>query len=314
MDFQTPLKTARIGRRKRLKKLGTVKINFVEATPVVWQGRLLRFEWVRNKFWSGAGGVEREYGCYHFVDAKTETSLGEFAKDHAFGCAYAEDGRMYVHGVRGGGGGTVLDCFTSTDLSHWESTVALTFPENIKVFNTSVCKGDGRYIMAIEIRGDHPAAGRSFTCVFAESTDLIHWSMLDMMTHSYSRDRYTACPCIRYVNGFYYMIYLEAGPCHRWLPYIVRSRDLKEFELGVTNPVMWPDDDDKQVIYPERFTREELDYIEHAVDCNNSDFDLCYHDGKTHIVYSWGNQFGKEFLALAEYDGTVEEFLTSFFE
>ena len=36
--------------------------------------------------------------------------------------------------------------------------------------------------------------------------------------------------------------------------------------------------------------------------------------GKTLITYSWGNQYGKEFLALAEYDGSSEEFLKSFFE
>ena len=98
------------------------------------------------------------------------------------------------------------------------------------------------------------------------------------------------------------------------MPYIVRSRDLKEYELGITNPIMWPDDDDKKVICPERFSEEQLDYIEHAVDCNNSDIDLCYYNGKTLITYSWGNQYGKEFLALAEYAGSVEEFLQSFFE
>jgi hypothetical protein len=150
--------------------------------------------------------------------------------------------------------------------------------------------------------------------VFAESADLISWTMLDMMQYSYSRRRYTACPCIRYVDGFYYMIYLEGAPCHRWLPYIVRSRDLKEFELGLTNPIMWPDDDDKKVICPERFTEEELSYIENAVNCNNSDFDMCDYNGKTLITYSWGNQYGKEFLALAEYNGSSEEFLKSFFE
>ena len=313
-EYRAVLKTARIGQRKSLKKLGTVKINTVEATPVVWQDKLLRFEWVRNMQWGSAGGVEREVGCYHFVDTATEASLGEFAEDHSFGCCYAEDGKMYVHGVRGSGGGTVIDTFVSSDLVHWESSEALTFPEDIKLYNTSVCKGDGRYIMAIEIGGENPAVGRGFTCVFAESTDLVNWSLLDMMEYSYTRDRYSACPCIRYVDGFYYMIYLEGAPCHRWIPYIVRSRDLREFELGVINPVMWPDDGDKQVICPERFSAEELDYIEHAVDCNNSDFDLCYYEGKTRIVYSWGNQYGKEFLALAEYDGTVEEFLKSFFE
>ena len=96
------------------------------------------------------------------------------------------------------------------------------------------------------------------------------------------------------------MIYLESAPCHRWIPYIVRSKDLREFELGLVNPVMMFDNDDKKVIHPERFTAEELDKIEHSVNCNNSDFDMCYYNGKTVIVYSWGNQYGKEFLALAE--------------
>ena len=313
-DHHTPIKQARMPRRKRLKKLGTVKINSVESTPVVWQDKLLRFEWVRTDVWGGPGGIQRTVGCYHFVDMATEASLGEFAQDHSFGCCYAEDGKMYVHGVRGGGGGTVLDTFVSADLEHWESSVALTFPGDVKLFNTSVCKGDGRYVMAIEIGGKNAAVGRPFTCVFAESSDLIHWTLLDMMEYSYSRDRYTACPCIRYVDGYYYMIYLESAPCHRWIPYIVRTKDLKEFELGLTNPVMWPDDGDKQVIRPERFSEAELDYIEHAVDCNNSDFDLCDYKGKTVITYSWGNQYGKEFLALAEYDGPSADFLQSFFE
>jgi len=314
LDYRTNLQQAKIGQRKRLKKLGTVKINTVESTPVVWNGKLLRFEWVRSEQWGKPGGINRETGHYHFVDMSTETSLTPFAEDHSFGCCYAENGNMYVHGVRGNGGGTVIDCFVSSDLKHWKSTAALTFPDDIKLYNTSVCKGDGRYIMAIEIGGTNTAVGRAFTCVFAESHDLIHWSMLDMMEYSYSRERYTACPCIRYVDGFYYMIYLEGAPCHRWIPYIVRSRDLKNFELGVTNPIMWPDDADKNVICPERFTAEELDYVEHAVDCNNSDFDLCDYNGKTVITYSWGNQYGKEFLALAEYDGSSEEFLKSFFE
>ena len=313
-NYQIALKQARVGQRKRLQKLGTIKINAVESTPVVWNGKLLRFEWVRTNQWGGPGGIEREEGHYTFIDMDTEEALDAFAKDHSFGCCYTENGTMYVHGVRGGGGGNVLDCFVSSDLKSWDSSVALTFPEDIKLYNTSVCKGDGKYIMAIEIGGKHPAVGRPFTCVFAESTDLVHWSMLDMMEYSYSRERYTACPCIRYVDGFYYMIYLESAPCHRWIPYIVRSRNLKDFELGITNPIMWPDDSDKRVIRPERFTEEELDYIEHAVNCNNSDFDLCDYNGKTLITYSWGNQYGKEFLALAEYDGSNEEFLKSFFE
>jgi hypothetical protein len=245
---------------------------------------------------------------------ETETPLCEFAEDHSFGCCYTENDEMYVIGVRGEGGGNILDRFVSSDLVNWECKTALVFLKDICLYNTSICQADGEYIMAIEIGGTHEAVGRPFTCVFARSYDRISWSLLDMMEYSYSRDRYTACPCIRYIDGFYYMIYLESAPHHRWLPYIVRSRDLKTFELGLTNPILWPDDEDKQVICPERFTKQELDYIENAVNCNNSDFDLCDYKGKTLITYSWGNQYGKEFLALAEYEGSSKEFLESFFE
>lgn len=312
-DFERALQTEKIPARKRMKKLGTIKINVVESTPVVWEDKLLRFEWVRCSRWGGDGGVNREVGCYHFVDMETEEPLYEFAHDHAFGCCYAENGKMYVYGVRGSGGGQVLDCFVSENLKDWECREILTFPSDINVYNTSACKGDGKYMLAIEIGGANPAVGVQFTCVFAESTDLLNWKMLDMMEYSYSRDRYTACPCLRYVDGLYYMIYLESAPCHRWIPYIVRTRDFKDYELGLTNPVMWPEDDDKIVIHPERFTAEELDYINNAINCNDSDFDLCDYNGKTVITYSWGNQFGKEFLALAEYDGPSDEFLKSFF-
>ena len=312
-DYNAPLMKARMPIRKRLKKLGTIKINTVETTPVVWNDKLLRFEWVRTNKWGLEGGVIREVGCYHFVDMETETPLYEFADDHSFGCCIAENGKMYVHGVRGGGGGNVLDTFVSSDLKNWESSVALTFPEDINLYNTSVCKGDGKYVMAIEIGGENPAVGVPFTCVFAESYDLVNWTLLDMMEYSYSRDRYTACPCIRYFDGYYYMIYLETFPGYNCAPYIVRSKDLSEWELAPLNPVMFYDANDRIVEHPENFSEEELEEIRCALDTNNSDVDLCEYQGKTVILYSWGNQLGKEFLGLAEYDGSMREFFESFY-
>lgn len=312
-DFKIALKTAKVQQKKHMRKLGTVAIGVVESTPVVWNDRLYRFEWVRNHDWGKVDGVTRDVGCYHFVDMETEESTPDFALDHSFGCCYAENGKMYVYGVRGGGGGQVLDTFVSTDLINWEMTECLTFPEDVSLYNTSVCKGPDRYIMAIEVGGSNPMVGVPFTCVFAESQDLINWTLLPTDECSYSRDRYTACPTIRYYDGNYYMIYLEGAPCHRWIPYIVRTPDLKEFELGAVNPIMFFGDEDKKVLKPEKFNSEQLDYIENAVNCNNSDVDLCNWQGKTVIMYSWGNQFGKEFLGIAEYDGSEEEFLKSFF-
>lgn len=82
---------------------------------------------------------------------------------------------------------------------------------------------------------------------------------------------------------------------------------LMDCDVGKINPFITPDDDDKKLIYPERLTEEEKEYIANAFDCNNSDIDFCDYKGKTIIMYSWGNQHGKEFLAMAEYDGSLQE-------
>jgi len=312
-DFRSNLRNGKIPTRKTLRKIGTIKISVVETTPIVWKDKLLRFEWSRTSEWCKDGRGDRKIGCYRLINMENETTVCEFAQDHAFGCCYTDGEKVFAHGVRGGGGGNIIDTFVSSDLENWEESTALVLPENIKIFNTSVCRAYNKYIMAIEIGGNAPEVGVGFTCVFAESNDLINWSMMDMMEYSYSRDRYTACPCIRYYDGYYYIICLERLPFHRWVPYIARSRDLHDYELGDINPLMWFDNEDKNVIHPERFTADELSYIETAINCNVSDIDMCCYNGKTLITYSWGNQLGKEFLAIAEYDGTEEEFRKSFF-
>ncbi len=319
LDVEAKLRVAKIPPRKTMKKLGTVKINIVEATPVVWEDRLLRFEWLRPDSWGLAGQLATgvtlsKNGNYHFVDAFSEEEVGaQFAEGYGFGCCYSENGKMYAFGPDKAGGHNV-NTFVSDDLVNWELFEGIKLPEEIHVYNTSVCKAENKYIMAIEIGGEHEAVGFPFTCVFAESEDLTSWKMLDLMDYSYSRDYYSACPCIRYYGGYFYMVYLESVHHGRWFPYIVRTQDLKTWEVGVTNPVMFPTDDDKIFYDESRFNDFEKEYILNAVNCNNSDFDLCEYKGKTYIIYSWGNQLGKEFLAMAEYDGSEEEFLTSFFE
>lgn len=304
------LRVAKTPIRKTLKKKGTLSLTEVESTPVVWHGELYRFEWCRNDVWGGKG---RKEGCYHFVNVETGEETPEFAFDHAFGCCYEENGIMWVHGVRGEGGGQIMDTFWSDDLIHWNTQEAFRVPDDVELYNTSVCKGPDGYVMAFEINGTSPWVGKAYTCLFATSPNLVDWEILNPEEYTYDPERYTACPALRYTDGYYYIICLERMPGHRWVPYIARSKDLKLFEFGLYNPVMWFDDDDKIVQHPETFTPEELETIANAVNCNNSDIDLCDYNGKTVIYYSWGNQLGTNFLAEAEYDGTVEEFLKSFF-
>lgn len=312
MDFNKVLRTANLPPRKPITKLGTVKIGVVETTPVVWQGELVFFEWIRNHGWGRVDGVTQEVGFYQFSRWDTrEPICPPFALNHCFGCCYEENGVMTVVGVEGEGGGQVLNRFTSTDLIHWEKENVYTFTKDYQLYNTSLCKGPEGYIIALEVL--NPAVGRAFTTVYFRSQDQKKWELLPVEEYVYRKDRYSACPSIRYYDGYYYIIYLESAPFHRWLPYIVRSRDLKEYDPGVTNPIFFPSDEDKKLYPGAVFTPEQTHYIENAVNCNNSDVDLCEFEGKTYITYSWGNQYGKEFLAFASYDGTEREFLASFF-
>ena len=325
LSYSDKITNAEMPVTKKLQKLGTVKISAVETTPVVWQGHFLRFEWMRSSAWDSFH-KQRDVGFYRFYDMETEEPVGaDFAFDRLFGCCYAENGVMYAHGVRGrkidhdikSNAETttnVIDVFWSSDLMNWESKTALVLPEYLRVFNTSVCKGkDGKYVMAIEIAGPHEIVGPHYKCVFAVSDDLLSWELLPIEDHLFRKDRYTACPAIRYFDGFYYVVYLESLPYSRYVPYIVRSADLINWEVSVKNPFMFYDDGDKAVIHPERFTEDELNFINNSVNCNNSDVDFCEFEGKTYILYSWGNQHGKEFLGLATYDGGLEEFLESYF-
>ena len=245
---------------------------------------------------------------------ETEEEVGSpFAYAHAFGCAYEENGTVYCHGVRGNAGATrFLDVFRSDDLIHWEMQTALMLPEELRIFNTSVCRGACGYVMAVEVDGPSEVIGKPYTILFAQSKDLMHWELIPDAV-PYLTERYTACPSIRYADGYYYMVYLERLPFARWIPYIVRTRDFRQFEPGLINPFLTMSPEDKLLFRPEAWSDEARHRVEQAVNCNNSDVDFCEFQKKTVILYSWGNQHGTEYLARAEYDGPLNEFLASFF-
>lgn len=298
---------------KTLVKKGTLSIHTVESTPIVWKKELYCFEWVRPINGSGIGH-------YRFINRKTHEITPAFAFDHTFGSPYAENGTMYVVGVKSERGkaseGTSdeLTMYWSKDLKNWQEKVALKL-KGWEFYNTSICKGaNGKYIMAIEIGAPKEIAGNIFTIVFAQSDNLLDWELLDPYKHVYTKERYSACPVIRYEGGYYYMIYLEAMPLNRYVPYIIRSNDLLSWECGFRNPVMFYDDKEDKKIHPDaHFSSEQIDWINNSLDINNSDVDLCEYQGKTVIMYSWGNQLGREFLAEAEFDGSMQEFFESFF-
>ena len=313
-DFCKDLKEKVMPPKKTMVKKGTLEIDMVETTPLVWKGRLMRCEWARSGAWFNKDGPD----YLRFIDWETEEVTPAFGFGHAFVSAHIEGDTAYVFAVDNSGGiaaRTKIDVFWSKDLINWESKVALETKDGVTMFNNSVCKGPDGYYMAIELGGPKEIIGVGFTIVFAKSQDLINWEFIEWGSHIYTRERYSACPVLRYCDADqkFYMIYLEGLPCHRWQPYIVRTADFVQYELGVKNPVFFSDEDDKIIARPEKFTPEQIEFILNTPNCNNSDLDMCEFNGKTIIMYSWGIQLGKEFLAYGEYDGTVNEFLMSFF-
>jgi hypothetical protein len=292
-------------KRPTIKKLGALDLLMVETTPVVFKERLYRFEYVRDNYPANRTGAS--YFRFIAVDACKATPA--FAKGQHLGCAFVDGDTVYAFGVDKWGGSKV-SVFWSKDMEKWEERLALHLP-GWELFNTSVCKAGGRYVMAVEVGAPKEVVGVPFTIFFAESKDLLAWKLLPQEC-VYSKDKYTACPAFRYLDGYFYMLYLEARPGPTYETHIVRSRDLKRWESSRLNPVLAFSDDDMKIANP-KLTAKQREAIAKAKNLNNSDLDLCEFKGKTIIYYSWGNQQGTEFLAEAVYEGTLADFLRSFF-
>lgn len=286
-------------------KLGTIDCDMVETTPIVFQNRLYRFEYVRSNYKPNKTGIP----FFRFIDVDSGESTPAFAHGFHLGSAYVDDDRVFVYGVDAWGG-SKIKVFWSRDLKEWRSEDALILP-GCGIYNNSLCRSRDHYIMAIELGEPAGLVGVRFTIFFAESDDLLKWSMRPF-NEAFSKDRYTACPAIRWLDGYYYMVYLEQTLGLTYEPYTIRSRNLVDWQSSPFNPVMRPSAEDKKIA-SERLTAEQRNRIANAVNINNSDLDFCEFNGKTIIYYSWGDQRGTEFLAEAVYEGGLEDFFRSFF-
>jgi len=289
----------------KIEKLGTLDLDLVETSPVVHKGRVHRFEYVRPGYWDNDTGDS----YFRFVDRETGERSPSFGKGYHLGSAMAEGDKLIVTAVDIWDG-EKIDVFVSEDMKRWEQWNALDL-KGYGLFNTSLCKAQGRYVLMFEVGKPPEVAGQRFTACFATSTDLRRWE-LTAPECTYSKDRYTAPHCLRFWDGFYYNFYLEAV-AGGYEQYVVRSKDLVQWEMSPNNPVLQASEEDKRIANP-KLTLEQVEKIQSAKNINNSDMDFCEHGGRLVINYSWGNQHGTEFLAEAVYEGTEAEFLKSWFE
>ncbi len=282
--------------RPLIRKMGTIAVDIVENSPVVFQNKLYVF-------------MGRH--AFHFVEHETGHKTAPFTSGY-FGNAFVDGDTMYVTVASAG---PQVKMFTSKDLEDWQSQTVLNLP-GYKIYNTSICRADDKYVMMFEIGEPAEEAGHRFTARFATSTDLKNWTVTPPECN-YSKDRYTAPHALRWLDGYYYDFYLEnirgkPYETHGYEMYVVRSKDLTHWQLSPLNPVLRASAEDRKLANP-HFTDEQRQRIATAKNLNNSDIDFCEYQGRVIIVYSWGNQHGIEHLAEAVYEGSLEQFLRGWF-
>ncbi len=255
-----------------------------EVSPFVWEGRLCHMECVRP----GSGGAKEDYYLL-LRDAETGREMARFAEGYSLASILVHEGTFYAFASRWEQGNWCdVTVFWSSDLKSWQSQVAVR-GENEGLFNSSVCRGPAGFVMAYE---SNEATYPAFTTKFAQSSDLLTWTRLPEAT--FGTNRYTACPCIRYADGYYYVLYLERrSPRHFFETYITRSADLRTWELSAANPVLSPEGLDEGV--------------------NASDPELVEWDGRTLIYFAVGDQLKWMNVKRAAYPGSQAEFLASWF-
>src|SRR5437016_5914245 len=128
-------------KKPTIKKLGTIDLLMVETTPVVFRDRLYRFEYVRENYQANKTGTS----YFRFIEAATGKETPGFAKGFHLGCAFVDGDTAYAFGMDKWGGSKVT-VFRSKELGKWEARLALNLP-GWGLYNTSVCKADGRYVM-----------------------------------------------------------------------------------------------------------------------------------------------------------------------
>lgn len=256
-----------------------------EVAPVVWKDRLYHMFCVRP----GEGGTKDDYWL-KLVDAENGEEVAKFAVGYSLASAFVHDGVFYAFASRfENNNWNDVTMFKSSDLKNWESKVVVTQESNEHLFNQSVSACPDGFVMAYETNDPKWPA---FTAKFAKSKDLETWEKV--ADAALGTDRYAACPCIRYVDGYYYVLYLEHR-VPRWFfqTYVARSKDLTAWERSANNPILVPDAIDDGV--------------------NASDPDLVEFGGKTYLYYAVGDQLTWMNIKRSVYSGPMNDLLRSWF-
>ena len=307
-------------------KQGTIDLDICETNPVVFNGKLYRFEYVRPRYWanvfretrpradSGMGGGAGGESYFRFVDVESGKIGEPFGIGLHLGNAFSWEGKMVVTAVEDWAKSRFYQ-LESDDLVHWSEPRVILEDPAWEGYNTSMCRADGRFLLTFELGEPIELVKNRFSMFFAESYDLKTWRFLP--DKHFDLDIYTGGPMVRYFDGWYYFFYLHYHPRdagkESYREHVARSRDLVHWEWSKFNPILDYGDDDRKLGRAD-FTPEQIEKIRTAEDFNVSDLDMCGWKNGVYMVYAWGNQHGTEFLAEAKVENMTEaEFCASLF-
>jgi hypothetical protein len=255
----------------------------MENTPFVYQGRPMIALNFRD---------EKANNLYLFIqDLTTTKELTRFGQGHSFVNAFVNGNELNIFATEFATNDWYHDIyrFWTTNLTNWNRELAIAREPGAHLFNSSVCRDAQGYVMAYE--SEKPV---QFCFQFARSKGLSHWDKIPGLIFTGANNEYSACPVIRYLEPYYYVIYLHAAvDGHKgWVPYIARSKDLAEWELSPFNPILEASEGEG---------------------VNNSDIDLFEYQGKTYLYYATGDQATWGDVRTAMFDGPLAEFYQSWF-
>lgn len=296
----------------RLTKLGTFDRFIVEANPIVFRGRLLLMEYIRwhspDKRYRFNDTGDSYFRFRDMSDMKTFTP--SFGAGLHMGNAFVAGDKVVVTAVEKWGGSRIVQ-LESTDLVHWTEPRVILSDPSWKAYNTTMCRAGSRYVLGFELGKPTELVGEPFTMFFAESRDLVNWSVVKGARMG--ADRYTGAPMLRHFDKWFYFFHLEGSYEKGFVTRVARSKDLFDWDF-CPHVVIGFDSGDRRIHPQAEFSAEELSGLSAAIDINASDLDLCEWQGRLVCFYSWGDQRGHEYSALADAVCTEREFCESFFK
>jgi hypothetical protein len=262
----------------------------MENTPVVFDSRLL----LVSNFRPGGADAKGKDAYLYIDDLQSGIEVARFGEGNSFVSAFVNGAELNVFALEFTDFGRVMNStgierMNTTDLKTWSSEKVILPEEGEHLFNSSVCRDEKGFLMAYE--SDKPV---QFCFKFARSSDLSKWEKIRGLAFTGEKHEYSACPVIRYIRPYYYVIYLHAATeGHKgWISFLARSADLTSWELSPYNPIL------------EAETGEGI---------NNSDVDILEYKGKTYLYYATGDQETWGTVRVAMYDGTEKAFFESHF-